>query len=229
MVKRIRTYIALCLPALVSLVVMSCSSGMARKEMMLKDSLAKDSIMKDSITKVEYANSGFEFEGDTLTAVRIKAFEVRAMQKLKDVYDYFGIMVDSTIETQFKIQAKQMMLDMFDPSENNVEMVLNENEQPHPITIRDFADKLMTKVSTNLRFKIENIQPSTAIEKGKAYKGQLTYSQVIYRTENSKPIIIQQGVIAVNYTIKRVKKEFGSTQKEVWEVLLGDISAGGNN
>jgi len=236
MVKRIHTYIALCLPALVSLVVMSCSSGMASKERYLKDSLMKDSFVKDSILKVKAAeevklaeskaqttNSGFEFEGDTLSAERLKAFGARASQKIKDVYDYFRIVSDPTVDRSFKVQALQMLITLFESPESTIEVTLNEGEKPLKITISELAYKLSSQTTVNLKFEVENIRTGTEIETGKVYKGQLNFVQTIYRTNGLKPTIIQRNKMTTTYFIKRVKKQFGSTEKEVWEVLLGDV------
>ncbi len=187
------------------------------------DSLLKDSIMKDSILKVDFANSGFEFEGDSLSPERLKAFEVRATQKLKDLYDYFRMMLDTSIEKSFKLQAKQMMLALFESPESSIVVALDEGDKPQKMTVSDFANKLTSASPINLKFEIEKIRTNTEIEKGTIYKGELIYTQTIYRMEGSNPVIIQHGATKVKYVIKRIKKQFGNTQKEVWEVLLGDI------
>lgn len=179
--------------------------------------------MKDSILKVDFVNSGFEFEGDTLSPERLKAFEVRASQKLKDLYDYFRMMLDTSIEKSFKLQAKQMMLALFESPESSIETTLNEVERPQKMTVSDFVNKLTSPSAINLKLVIENIRSNAEIKKGNIYKGELTYTQTVYRIEGSNPFIILHGATKVNYVIKRIKKQFGNTQKEVWEVLLGDI------
>jgi hypothetical protein len=222
MVKRTYNYIAFCLPVLVSLVVISCSSGV-RREMMIKDSLMMDSIVKDSIAKATLASSGFEFENDTLSAASLKAFETRASQKLKDVYDYTQMMLDPSIEKSFKMEAKQMMLALFESSENKIEITLQKNGGPQAIPIKDFTENAIGKTSANFHFKIQNITTSLEITRNKTYKGLISYTHTLYRIENSQPVIIQQGPMTSEYHIKKIKKKFGASEKEIWEVLLGDI------
>ena len=186
-----------------------------------------DSIMKDSLLKAEKAHPGLEFENDTLSLASLKAFEVRASQKLKDVYDYAQIILDPSIEKSFKNQAKQMMLALFDNEGTTIEITLNENEKPQAIPIKNFINNLLNTNSPKPIFDIKDIKPSKEIRKynkDNAYRGQLTFLQTIYRTDNSKPVIIQFGKMTASYFIIRVKKEFGASTKEVWEVLLGNIN-----
>ena len=65
--------------------------------------------LKEKQISDAYLNIENEFIKDELSTEDLNAFEIRAIQKLKDLSDYINIHADTSISVQFRKQAKQIM------------------------------------------------------------------------------------------------------------------------
>ena len=182
------------------------------------------SLQGDSAAKQEMETI-YQFENDTLSPAALRAFEVRAAQMLQDVADYIQLLSDPSIEHSFKIQAKQMMLDVFTEPGNTVDFSASANEQSLKMEIGQFADSLLTGRLPVVKIELKNVQPSQNLQftRHKIYEGQLTFQQTTYRIYKPGNIRLNGYRMKADITLKRVTKEFGSTTKDVWKVFLGNI------
>lgn len=158
-----------------------------------------------------------QFTGDNLTAPHLKAFEQRAIEKLQDLSDYLQIISDSSYSEEFRnaaiLQAQDMFID-------HSQIRLVEGKEPYKVnsflmeTTRDTAAKLFLfkniVVKDTLRFEAEILyEGSLSFKYGMVKKGDTIWNE-------------QDNRIAEFYLMK-TQKNFGPSEKMIWEVFLGNI------
>jgi hypothetical protein len=204
--------------ALIAFSLLSCSSSGHKMAM---EASQQDSIgLKDSIAAVKT----YEFEKDSLSASSLKAFELRAIQKLYDVADYIQILSDRSIDKSFRIQAKQMMFDVFSDASNTISFSSNPEESLEKISISDFLDKMLASQFPKLKMEINQVKTVQGLQRKDkdTYEGQLTFHQVTYRIDPTRKVKLNEHQMKANISLARITKTFGTTTKEVWIVFLGN-------
>ncbi len=170
----------------------------------------------------------YEFERDEVSPLGLEAFENRAIQKVKDFGDYIAIISDTSINSEFINQAKLMLLSMFKEN-SRIVIISNSNKDiTNQIKLKDFIDIVEQNHSTAYTLKFENISISNALSErdNNSYIGQVkctlkTFSQLLI---NQIPFPSSSYKAEIKITVKKIPKDFGSTTREIWEVLLGDIT-----
>lgn len=167
------------------------------------------------------SGAGYEFESDSLSAKSIQAFEQRAVQKLKDVSDYIGILSNSSLDLSFRKQARRMMLEGFINPHTEVFFSTLPDNQLVNFTITQFADSLLANRYSNLKIEVENPQITQPLrfQKEQIYVGRIAFDLKI--TQGNQTLTLQPMKATV-YLLKR-EKSFGAYSTEVWEVFLGDV------
>jgi hypothetical protein len=203
--------------ALIAFSLLSCSSSGHKMAM---EASQQDSIgLKDSIAVKTY-----EFEKDSLSASSLKAFELRAIQKLYDVADYIQILSDRSIDKSFRIQAKQMMFDVFSDASNTISFSDNPEGSLERISISDFLDKMLASQFPKLKMEINQVKTVQGLQRKDkdTYNGQLTFHQATYRIDPTRKVKLNEHQMKANISLARITKTFGTTTKEVWIVFLGN-------
>lgn len=167
--------------------------------------------------------SGFEFEKDSLSDSSLRAFEVRAAQKLRDVADLIQIMSDTSIEQSFREQAKQMMISTFLKGANTITFKSDDN-RTEKLTITQLTDSLLANTDPKLEVEVTGIESQQNLQRKKAYtyEGSLSFNQSIYQRRNGSLKLTKHNM-KISIVVKRIVKKFGTSSKEVWEVLLGNV------
>ncbi len=207
-----------CIVALIVFSLWSCSSS---ERKMAMEASKQDSIgLKDSMAVVKT----YEFEKDTLSASSLKAFELRAIQKLYDVADYIQILSDRSIDKSFRIQARQMMLGVFSDATNTISFNASVEETLEKISINDFTDKMLAGQYPKLKVEINRVKILQSLQRKNkdTYEGQLIFQQDTYRIDPTKKVKLNEHKMKANIALTRITKSFGATSKEVWIVFLGN-------
>lgn len=164
-----------------------------------------------------------QFTADYLSPDRLAVLEVRAQQKLLDFTDYLNIIADPAIDNTFRQQAEEQLTQLF----------------IHPQTLVTWKEETLTlenclnsieQRSDNEQYIIQNIeliqplrqnaarQDTARQESTRQYSGVLAFSQ-LSATEYQEATYQRK----VEIWAKKVDKQFGSEQKQVWEIFLGTI------
>jgi hypothetical protein len=192
----------------------SCGDGESLKEQWEKKHLIAS---RDSIKQA--------FEIDIPNDQLLKAFEVKAIQKLSDFADYLKIASDSSLDATFRQQAALMAAKLFIPGEINTRKwgkIYDEND----LTT---LDKLLNESQKQgmhcwvQPIQIVTITPLTR-ENDSTFKGMLSFYQrcILFSKPGSSEI--KSGKLLIDmYAVKRIKP-FGNEKLCIWEVYLGDMN-----
>lgn len=212
---KIKNLIRYCLIAWSGLLLFGCGASPNQRA---QESI-KASKMRDSISVA------MEFEKDSLSETTLEAFEKRATQKLEDAADYIQILSDSSIDRSFRLQARQMLIAVFEKKTNTIPFDLSGKGELKKLNTLQFADSLLSDRYSRLKVEIADIETLKALSlKGKkTYEGVLSFTQKVYHYQQDTPIKLSKYNMEVVIVVKRTTKRFGTSTKKIWEVLLRDI------
>lgn len=155
-----------------------------------------------------FENIEDEFTSEQLSEKQLAAFEIRAEQKLVEIFDLVNIYADTSLDVQFRQQAVQSIkaafisktaLDAFYcllklEEDTSSEILINQN--------REFIRLKVDSVKMNNEFTLSS---------NANYEAELNFS------------INQQGVILqekINVVALKTNKNFGSNSLAVWELFF---------
>jgi hypothetical protein len=154
-----------------------------------------------------------QFASDQMDAQRLSAFEARAQQKLQDLADYINILRDKSLDSTFRQQAMKQAVALFE----NENIPFDKNPE-NEIAISDFLTNLLSENQLTSKFTIDSIQivkPLQAIG-SERYEGILSFEDNIASVQAPDKITPKQ----IGMVLRKIKKEFGTEDKWVWEVFL---------
>lgn len=206
-------------------IILSCSSPVNKQKYMeAAKQESVNSIKTDSVDQQKGSEKAYEFEKDTLSASSLRAFELRAIQKLQDIAGYVQILSDLSLDKSFRMQARQMMQGIFSDGNNTISTKTFDGGNSLKLTVNQFIDSVSNQYP-KLKVEIYDIQTiqNLHLTNNHVYAGALTFWQTTYRVQKTGNIKLNEEQMLADITLKRVDKEFGNTAKEVWEAFLGNI------
>ena len=156
-----------------------------------------------------------QLTGGQPSAAQLRAFEVRAQQKLRDFADYLTIVADSTLDSAFRAEAQQQAAHLF-VDRAQITLPLG-SAAPETAELQDFLDLIRTDTAREFVVSKSSVSQALTPQADGRYTGELVFDG----TPSSAPEGEQEGRAEV--VLKKVSKQFGEEQEQVWEVFLGDI------
>ena len=164
-----------------------------------------------------------EFKSDELTEKSLNAFEVKAKQKLVDLSDYLNIYTVKSTDESFRIQARQMIQDLFISENVRInDLLLNEPDRKD-ISITDFLNRKFQYNLLNLKFDSIRISEPLHRTNELNYTGSLKFSRFMKALTSTDTLIVSPTKMEVEIFVSKVKKAFGNDTLQVWNVSLGNI------
>jgi hypothetical protein len=186
----------------------------------------KDDAAKQEAELIETkASIKNEFESDDLSKKSLKAFEVKAKQKLVDFSDYLGICSDKQMDESFKGQARQMILDMFISDSVRINTLLLNEPDKKNIPINEFLSSRLAAGYNSMDFLLDSIEvvgPLRRIDDNN-YKGRLSFSRLVKACSASDTVLLSPARMEADIFASKVYKPFGTDTLLVWSVFLGEI------
>lgn len=173
-------------------------------------------------TKVSIKN---EFESDNLSKKSLRAFEVKAKQKLVDFSDYLDIYSDKQMDESFKSQARQMILDIFMSDTIRVTTLLLQESNAKYFQITEFLSSSSASGYNSMDFIFDSIEVAAPLLRTDNfnYKGRLSFSRRVKISSASDTLFTGPDRMEVDIFASKVRKQFGSDTLQIWSVFLGDI------
>ncbi|MDX1283876.1 MAG: hypothetical protein R3182_02645 [Draconibacterium sp.] len=134
-----------------------------------------------------------EFTTDQLSEVQLAAFEKRAEQKLIDLFELINMYSDTSLNVQFRQQARQTIANAF-------------------ISETDFEEFLGSLINTSK--ESVNLSRSLQLDFATQYSGGISF---IY-TQGEETLTGEMKVV-----LKKVSKQFGNSELEVWDVYFSEF------
>jgi hypothetical protein len=165
------------------------------------------------------------FENDHPSDQTLRAFEVKAKQKLADLADYLQIYTDKSMDESFRDHARQMIMELF--ISGSVQINLNDSatQKKQNLPIVEFLNMHHNLEQNSLNFifdSIELYEPLHCVN-DLNYKGSLKFSQRVDRSSSTHSLIPVSVMKRVEIIATKIRKQFGSDTLEIWQVCLGDI------
>lgn len=162
-----------------------------------------------------------EFVNDELTPEILSAFEKRAIQKLSDLADYLNIYADTSLSKEFRLQAKQMLLESFNSAMDLQAYFKNINLSVDSLNDIIYYSEKAVSFDTQINSIVvkENLREQTS----SSYIGELSFSQKVYSSTFSKKDNSNSFILNGKMHVIKTEKEFGNETQDVWEVSLGEI------
>ena len=173
-------------------------------------SFSQQAIKPDAFTTLEN-----EFEASRLSPVQLEAFETRAIQKLKDLVDYYQVVNETSYPRELREQAVKIIRGLFADSTHSISFLDKKDAKP---VYEYFALPVNPQIVPPLP-AIENInvQKSFKEKSNGIYMGELRFQSV----DSQKK---QKSSASVEIILIRQSKQFGSEKSVIWEVKLGNIA-----
>lgn len=143
------------------------------------------------------------------TTASVKAYQESATLKVEDFYNYLTILSNETTSEALKTEVKASIYSLFE--RENVTLIDLTEEEKNIIFLNNLVEKIENK---NYTFKVSDFESSIVAADFWTTKYQLTMIQNNKKTE-------AQYFQKVKF--KPILKSFGTTKKQVWTLLLGEI------
>jgi len=165
------------------------------------------------------------FESDHLSEQTLRAFEVKAIQKLADLADYLQIYSDKSLDESFKDHTWQMILNLFISDSVRVNLKISDEQKEQNLAINELFKTVPGKGKPYIGSTFDSIELSEPLHKINelTYTGSLNFVQNfgLSAGTNSETAGSVQKKIEIIAT--KVRKQFGSDTLQIWQVYLGDI------
>jgi len=166
-----------------------------------------------------------EFKSEDLSKKSLRAFEVKAKQKLIDLADYLSIYYDKPIDKSFKNQARLMIQDLFISDSVQINsLLLNESEAKN-IPINKYFSSGFGSGFNSMVFTFDSIEVTTPLRRidDFNYKGRLSFSQHVKTCSSADTVFTVPVRMEADIFASKVRKPFGKDTLQVWSVFLGEI------
>ncbi len=155
-----------------------------------------------------------QFVAEEITPDQLKAFETRAIEKLKDFADYILILSDSTYAEGFRINAKTQASKLF------IELSeINLFDDQNDLTVETFLSTIKELKISRLEIIEPNILQPLHFTTKDHYKGLLSFKISISGDQFSNTSLTKTA----DFFLMKKQKSFGTHDMMVWEISLGDI------
>ncbi len=155
----------------------------------------------------DFQNIENEFTVDELDEATLNAFEKRAIQKLKDLADYINVFADTAYSAEFRIQARQMINELF-ISDEDVHKFFEEVGFKE-----DSVEQLLFIPKEMDSFRVDAVVVSKSFLQNSngVYSAELSY--IIHAGENAL-----EGQLKI--VAEKEAKQFGNTSTTVWSLYF---------
>ena len=175
-------------------------------------------------TRSAFPTLSSTFSNSTLSLPQLESFSGRAAQKLMDLEGYLNILGNPEYEDVFREQAEEMIQSEF----HEGDLTLEHPYSRSPISLSSFLNFFSIGEYTEFfvpTFAEIDEGPTPYWHDDGYYAGQLVFHFTLKRINNEEVRSEEKALwYKIDYRIEQRMKQFGETEKPVWEVRLGSMS-----
>jgi len=192
----------------------SCGSGEKEEATNRKAEIAK--------TRVSIKN---EFESDDLSRKSLKGFEAKAKQDLVDFSDYLNICSDNQLDSSFRNQARQMILDLFISDSVRISGLLINGQDKKIIPLNELLNPGSSSAINSMEFKFTDVRITEPFHRTDEfnYNGRLSFSRQLKTFSFPDTAVSGYVRMETDIRVSKVYKPFGTDTLRVWGMFLGEI------
>jgi hypothetical protein len=163
---------------------------------------------------------------DILSEQTLKAFEIKAEEKLADFVDYLGILSDRAMDESFKEHAQEMILDLFISDTVHILFAGTGLQKVKEVSLNEFLTKSSGSASGNYRFRFDSVFLSEPLHRVNdvSYQGSLSFTVRSEESGPNFPLNSNAGRKKVSIIAVKVQKQIGRDTLQVWKIFLGGIN-----
>ena len=161
-----------------------------------------------------------QLTADRLRPRQLRALEVRAQQKLRDFFDYLNLVGDPSLDSTFRAEAARQALLLFADPQASVRLA-PVGHPPRTMTARQWLDEL-TRSDEAVAFTVGEpaLSRPLTLTDSLQYRGELSVTTPVPDAEAARG---KAQAYPVRVVVKRVAKDFGEDEMQVWEVFLEGV------
>lgn len=166
-----------------------------------------------------------EFESDDLTKKTLRAFEVKAQEKLADFSDYLNLYADQALDDTLKNQVRQMISELFVSEDVMIRMKLSPEANEKGLKLKEFLMTDFARAYDSVVFRVDSIAVFKPLrpEDEISYSGILEFQQTVKSYSSSGNIFTNARKARIEIQALKVEKSFGSDTLQIWKVFLGNM------
>jgi len=165
-----------------------------------------------------------EFESDYLSDKSLRAFEVKAKEKLVDLTDFLKICSDAGMDESFKKQSIQMILDLFVTDDILINSQLVDESFVKMVPVRSFLKTTSGTGFSKIILDSLKITEPLHLTSDSQYTGSVRFSRKIAQISAVDTIVSSPASMQASFFVRKIKKTFGKDTLQVWNVSLGNIN-----
>ncbi len=156
---------------------------------------------------------------DSLSQENLRNFELRAIQKVIDLYDYLAILGDANYKKSIREEIKNSAEDQFFDAHTPIQPFIDDTRLKEYISVEMYLDQVLFEKNSNLNI-ITNVKISQILESVNKHLfiGKISFE---LRTETEG----NEGGKSkyVDFSLRKIEKDFGNESLRIWEVYLDRI------
>lgn len=154
-----------------------------------------------------------QFEIAQVSAEQLFLFEKKGVQHLKDFLNLIQMISSKEMDEQFLNRFETAAIKYFSSPQDSI--LFFEKNEAKTFLVKSFIKDNLKKNPHFDNLKVSNIESSTPIFDKKQYNWTISF-QLTQNKNRSKRMM-------ATMILKKEKKKFGKTEKEIWEVFLEKI------
>jgi hypothetical protein len=166
-----------------------------------------------------------EFETETLTNQTLRAFELKARQKLVDFADYLSIYYNKNLDKALSDQAGQMITGLFASDKTVIKSFFPGKNCSRGYPLTEFLNHDFMPAYSSVNVLIDSISIEIPLQRtgNNLFRGTLTFRRSLEAFSLADTLIISRDTLKADIIAQKVNKSFGSDTLQVWGVFLGNI------
>ena len=173
--------------------------------------------LENKNVEVIFSNPENSIRAESLSDIELKEFEIRAVEKLIDFYDYLNLLSDEKYDKTVKEEVKEATLNLFDNPQTGILPFESENSAGMTLGIEEYLNRQFnTTTSKLITIKSPRMKNHFTIDNQDQFHGQVSYILIINHQD-------EQIHKTAKVILKRIDKNFGNDSIQIWEVFLAEI------
>ncbi len=151
---------------------------------------------------------------------QLNMYEQRAIQKLEDYGAYFKIIRSEETEEEFRIQAQNMLADLFTDERRSLHFTLSNDKIL--ASVKQCINASAKELQSVPMFQLSSTSVSVGLMK-QSFSGNYTgvLEMKLYSVENDQEKFVAK--LHCNMVLEKSKVQFGKNERIIWKVRLGDF------
>lgn len=154
---------------------------------------------------------------DTLTTDMLQKYEIRAVQKLEEFYDYLYLLSNDAYDETMKVEIRTSAMGLFYDVDKSI-IPLDATDGEGKVVEMCLLDQQASAEDSDLSISSIEIITPLQLSDIDRYDGQLSFKLTIGKEEDQKDMSKSAA-----FSLRKIEKTIGTESVKIWEVFLERI------